>query len=189
MYLRDVRCADEQYGEGAGLSESSFPTMGEEGLTNQTHQTGHSVWSHLVKPKFIDIFYWGKILVIGFTVNSRTERFGFFWLMFQFDLVKLQLNIHCVLDLKHIVEYYHIIIQVLHTGPFSMLYISLFTAVKPDMVRVYLVKSAAPFYSVRKCTNIYSNRNEPALTVGQTAVSQSDPGNIRWYFYSNYSRL
>ena len=43
MYLRDVRCADEQDGEGAGLSESSFPTMGEEGLTNQTHQTGHSV--------------------------------------------------------------------------------------------------------------------------------------------------
>ena len=48
-------------------------------------------------------------------------------------------------------------------------------------------KSPAPLYPVCKSTNIYDHRTEPALTVGQTAVSQSDPLNIP-DFYSNYSR-
>ena len=60
-----------------------------------------------------------------------------------------------------------------------------YTVYKPAVVRVCLVKSAV-FFSVGNFTNIYGSRTEPALTVGQTAGSESEPWNIR-YFYSQYS--
>ena len=62
-----------------------------------------------------------------------------------------------------------------HWGEKKKSVVAKYTVVKPAVVHVCLVKSAAPFFPVRKSTNIYGNHNEPTLTVGQTAVSQSDP--------------
>ena len=61
-----------------------------------------------------------------------------------------------------------------------------YTAVQPAVVRICLVKSAAPSFSVRKCTNDYGNGNDLALTVGQTAVSQSNPETYETFAVINH---
>ena len=38
------------------------------------------------------------------------------------------------------------------------------------------------FLSLHKCTNIYGNRTEPALTVGQAVVSQSEPWDVQDFY-------
>ena len=45
------------------------------------------------------------------------------------------------------------------------------TVVKPAVVCICLIKSVTSFFLLPESTNIYGNRNEHALIVGQTAVS------------------